>query len=417
MMQNKETFFSNPCYPEKPAYQFRAFHVDCARHYFPLDELKKMMDVAAYFQFNYFHWHISDDQGFRIESDKYPKLYEIGAYRNGDHFGNYDSDEPEGAYYTKEQVRELVRYGKEVGIEVIPEIDMPGHVTAILSAYPQLSCKEEPVSVGTKGGIYREIFCAGKESTYTFIEELLDEVMELFPGEYIHIGGDEAPKERWMECPHCRKRMEQEGFSTPQQLQGYMENRIAAYLKKHGRRAIVWNEAARGGNLDPDIVVQFWTEDKNHSVAEHMKKGGKVFLSNMMNSYCDYPYGFISLKSVYGLDMEPEDLKAWKEQIIGNECLIWTEYIRTCEHLEKLSWPRFAAAAAVGRLGGNRPDYSVFAAQLKEEFGIFEKFNICATPEEGWIPGEEETMRQIAEFKKNFSVQDKEELLKAQDEI
>lgn len=417
MTWNEKCFYTKAGYQEKPAYRFRAFHIDCARHYFPMDEIKKMMDAAAYFGFNYFHWHISDDQGFRMESHRFPGLHEIGAYRNGDYFGNYDSDEPEGAYYTKEQIRELVRYGLKLGIEIIPEVDMPGHVTAILSAYPHLSCREEQVAVGMKGGIYREIFCAGKESTFTFIEELLDEIMELFPGEYIHIGGDEVPKERWTECPCCRKRMEQEGFATPQQLQGYMENRIAMYLKKHGRKAIVWNEAAKGGNLDPDIIVQLWTEDKDHAVAEHMKKGGRIFLSNMMNSYCDYPYGFISLKNVYELDMEPKELSAWKEQIIGNECLIWTEYIRTCEQLEKLSWPRFAAAAAVGWMGKDRPEYSAFAQELKKDFAVFERLGIRATPEEGWVPDQEETVRQISEFRMNFTAQDMEEMQEARNNI
>lgn len=400
---------------DSPSFPHRSFHIDCARHFFPIGELKKMIGMAACFKFSHFHWHISDDQGWRIESKAYPLLHQIGSVRRGDHFGCYSCDEEEGGYYTREQVTELVSYCEQLGIEVVPEIDMPGHVSAILAAYPELSCTGDKVEVGMKGGIFRDILCPGKEETFTFIEKLLDDMLELFPGEYFHIGGDEAPKVRWKVCPHCQRRMRDNGLETVQQLQGYMLNRAAEYLRKKGRKAIVWNEASNGGNLDPDITIQLWTDDQEGTVIQHMEKGGKVILSHAMNSYCDYPYGYISLKSLYDIELTAQNYP--KQAVIGNECLIWTEYIRTCERLEELSWPRFSAAAEAGWCGAQREGYDSFSRRLRELFFLFEENGISATEERGWVPSEEEAAVQYAQFQKNFPESELEEVRKAQEEV
>lgn len=403
---------------DHPAFAWRSFHIDCARHFFSLEEIKKMVRMATLFKLNKFHWHISDDQGWRIESERYPKLHKIASGRQGDHFGDYVSDDWEGGYYTKAQVRELVAYCDSLGIQIVPEIDMPGHVTAILAVYPELSCSAVPVQVGTKAGIYWDLLCAGKESTFDFIENMLDELLELFPGDIFHIGGDETPKTRWKGCPHCQQRMLDQGLENEGQLQGYMSNRIAAYLKSKGRRSMVWNEAANGGNLDPDMVLQLWTEDKDGKVLDHLNKGGSVLLSEMMRSYCDYPYGFITLKSVYETDLTPAVLAgANGGNILGTECLIWTEYIRDEKILESLSWPRFAASAEAGWCGEERPGYDSFAERLTSLFPIFAQHGIEATKPDGWIPSEQETQRQLTAFKRNFQPEIVAEFARAQQEV
>ncbi len=389
---------------DRPAYAYRSFHIDCARHYFSVGELKKMIRMSAEFKLNYFHWHISDDQGWRIESLAFPKLHEIGSARAGDHFGSYASDEPEPAqYYTRAEVKDIIAYCAGLGIEVVPEVDMPGHVLAILAAYPQLSCRGEAVKVGTKAGIFQDIFCAGKEETFTFIEKFLDELTGLFPCRYFHIGGDEAPKERWSACPHCQRRIREEHLQDEEELQGYMENRIAAYLRSKGRVPIVWNEAAYGGNLDRNTLVQLWTQDKENQVKEHLDRGGKAILSMVDNCYCDYPYGMHSLRDVYDINLTPEALgERGADSVIGTECLAWTEFIRDGRRLEELCWPRFAASAEAGWCGAARPGYEDFCGRLRALFPLFGKYGVSATDADGWTPNEQMAAEQTAEFQRNF---------------
>ena len=403
---------------DRPAYPFRSFHIDCARHYFSVDELKKMIRMSAEFKLNYFHWHISDDQGWRIESLRYPKLHEVSSVRGGDHFGNYHSDQTEGGYYSRAEVKEIIEYCGRFGIEIVPEIDMPGHVTAILAAYPELSCLGEPVEVGMRAGIFKELFCAGKEETFTFIFELLEELLELFPGQYFHIGGDEAPKERWRACPHCQKRMREEGLKNEQELQGYFCNRIASYMLSKGRIPIVWNEAVYGGNLDKETVVQLWTEDKDAQIKAHLDRGGRAVLSMVDQCYCDYPYSMHLLKDVYEIETSPAELgERGEDSVLGTECLIWTEFIRDNERLEEMCWPRFAASAEVGWCGSNRPGYVDFCRRLEVLFPLFEKYGIHATGKDGWIPDEETAAKQTEAFQRNFSKEDLEEARRMQEEI
>lgn len=416
--QTKQQFPEKlPCMSveDESAFSYRSFHIDCARHFFPIAQLKKMIGMAAYFKLNQFHWHFCDDQGWRIESKVFPRLHEIGALRKGDHFGNYSSEETEHFYYTQDEVKEIVEFCRERGIDVVPEMDIPGHVSAILAAYPQIGCTGEPVEVRTKPGIFREILCAGKEETYVFLETLIGELLELFPGTYFHIGGDETPKTSWSACPHCNKRMKNKGLENYQQLQGEFCNRIAAFLSRHGRKVICWSDAAYGGNLDPSVILQYWTEDKTGQVREHTKKGGKVILSPMMNAYCDYPHAFISTKAVHDLDTMPTDLPV--ENILGTECLVWTEYIRDNNWLESRAWPRFCASAEAGWCGVDKPDYEDFCRRLKVLFPAFAAHGICATDEEGWSPSMEEGIVELMIFKSNFTDAIKEEYTKMQEEI
>lgn len=384
---------------DAPAYGYRGFLIDCVRHFFSIEELKKMIHMAAMFKLNRFHWMFSNDQGWRIESRRYPKLQEIGAWRDGDHAGNYSSDAREGGYYTQAQVRELVDYAADLGIEIVPELDLPGHVIAILAAYPELSCTGAPVRVATTAGIFQDILCAGREEVFEFVENLIDELCGLFPGKYFHIGGDEAPKARWKTCPRCQRRMREEGLTTPQELQGWFMNRVAAHLKPRGKVAVAWNESTYGDNLDPNILVQLWITDREGHLANHTARGGRVLVSPVANCYCDYPYASASMKTVHSIDLAPDGLDASK--VAGSECLIWTEYVRDGERLEELTWPRFAAAAEAMWCGKDRPDYEDFARRMEAIFPIFAAHGVKATPPEGWNPMGEEAEAQMKAFRAN----------------
>ncbi len=403
---------------DKPFYPYRSFHIDCARHFFPAEQIKKMIRMCAEFKLNHFHWHISDDQGWRVESLRFPRLHEIGSVREGDHFDKCSSEELQGGYYTRREVKEIVALCEELGIEVVPEVDMPGHVMAILAAYPQYGCENREVKVGTRSGIFQEILCAGKEETFTFIEELLDDLMELFPGRYFHIGGDEAPKSHWKACPHCRKRMEEEHLESFQQLQGYVENRISSYLISRGKIPVVWNEAVYGGNLDPAVVVQLWIDDRDGMMKAHLDKGGKAVVSNVMNSYCDYPYGSVSLRNMYELNTRPAELgERGEDSVIGTECLMWTEHVRDGARMEELCWPRFAASAQVGWCGPDRPPYEEFEQCLMKLLPLFERHGIHIMEPEGWNPDPETAAAQIAAFNASMFPEDVEASGKAAEDI
>lgn len=428
---------------DEPAYSYRSFHIDTARHFFPLDTLKAMVDTAASFKLNKFHWHFSDDQGWRIESTAFPKLHEIGAKRQGDHFGPYSSDKTEHDYYTRAEVRELVDYCAQRNVEIVPEIDLPGHVTAILAAYPELSCTGKPQQVLTGAGIFPEILCPGKESSFDFIFALLDDLCELFPGKYFHIGGDETPKTRWNECPHCRNRMQEEGLADTRELQGYLTNRVADHLRKKGKRVICWNEAALGENLDTDIIIQIWNDDPNDPSlkalskqkdengkptspnqgigAKLIRRGHDVIISNMRGSYCDYPYAYIKTSMIHD---EPiclqncEDIpQEAKEHTLGVEALIWTEYIRERETLERLAWPRFAAKADRAWSGDNAGDYADFAKRMKPLFPYLQQRSPGATAPSGWVPGPIRSMKEMLGFVKNVSAKQRKSYADAQDEV
>jgi hexosaminidase len=370
---------------DEPAYAFRSFHLDSARHFFPMSEMKKIADMAARFKLNTLHWHFSDDQGWRIESNVFPKLHQMGAYRNGDHFGTYCSNEREGGYYTQEEVRDFVAYCADLGVQVIPELDLPGHVSAILHAYPQLSCRGEQVEVVTRAAITTEILCAGKEEVYVFLEKLLEELLELFPAPWFHIGGDEAPKTRWAECPHCQALMQRLGLQSHRQLQGYMSNRIAAFLKERGRRTILWNDGAYGGGIDPDVVLQVWYPDRDGALDNHIAGGGQIILSLVDPCYCDYPYGMTPLIKTYNYNPVHKGVKK-PENIIGVEATIWTEYINNFDKLCYMCFPRFTAVAETGWTLPENRNHSDFIRRFIAYTETLDKFGIKPASPEEWNP-------------------------------
>ncbi len=389
---------------DKPSVEWRSFHIDSARHFWSMDELKKMIRTAWLFKFNRFHWHFSDDQGWRIESKRFPKLHELGSVRKGDHFGQDYSEAEEGAYYTRDEVKELVAYCAEFGIEVVPEIDFPGHTSAILHAYPEFSCDGEPVEVKTSQGIFYDVICAGNDDAVRFCCDLLDDMLELFPGEYFHLGGDEAPKTHWKNCPRCQARMKELGLSDLRELQGDFQNRLVAHLKERGRKAAVWNEACYGGNLDPDALIQLWTKDRSGRLPAQLETGNPVLYSPFRHAYCDYPFGLQTLRDIYNLETKPKEatLRDGSCPVIGTECLIWTEFIRTPERLEEYAWPRFAASAEAAWRGDKKPGYRDFTKRLRAFFPHFAELGIHAMPENGWTRFSKSTLRDTFSFAKNF---------------
>lgn len=371
---------------DRPRFAYRGFMIDSARHMQTVDELKKMIDAAALFKFNVFHWHLSDDQGFRMQIDKYPRLMEIGSVRPSSDFGKTHINEPYGGYYTKDEMREIVRYCAERYIDVVPELDLPGHTTAIISSYPELSCKGEQIPLRTTAGVFPEILCAGKEETYAFIYDVLDEIMEIFPSRYIHIGGDEAPKALWKKCPSCQKKMADEGLWDEEQFQGYLVNCIQEHLRQKGRTAICWNESLKSGILDSDIAAQSWM-DKEGLCANWANSGGSVIASDFFHYYTDYPYSMTSLNKTYRYEPVLEGIRPEAEANVAGVCTpVWTEYIDNLDRMAYMAYPRFAAVAESGWSYAALKDKNDFLSRMRKLVPMLRKTGINPAPAEEWNP-------------------------------
>ncbi len=336
---------------DKPRFRWRGVHLDSSRHFFPKEWVKKLIDLAAYYKLNTFHWHLTDDQGWRLEVKKYPRLTEVGAWRRE----TMEDGEPYGGFYTQEDIKEVVDYARRRFITIVPEIEMPGHSLAALAAYPELSCTGGPFKVGTEWGVMNDVFCAGSEETFTFLENVLAEVSELFPGEFIHIGGDEVPKLRWKNCVRCQARIKAEGLKDESELQSYFIKRVEAFLHSRGRRLIGWDEILEGG-LAPRATVMSW-----RGVAggiEAARSGHDVVMSPTSHCYFDYYQGrveepkaiggFLPIDKVYSFEPIPPGLKPEEAaHILGAQANLWTEYIATPEHAEYMLFPRLWALAEV----------------------------------------------------------------------
>lgn len=362
-------------------YEFRSMHLDCARHFFSAETVKKVILGISFGEINTLHWHLSDDHGWRIESRKFPRLHECS-----------------GEYYTQQEIRDIVAYAKVHGIEVIPEIDMPGHTLALLSAYPQYSCKGEPVTPAKARGIYRTILCAGKSQTISFVEELLEEIIPLFDSAYFHIGGDEAPKDEWKECPHCNATMQKLGISSYEDLQGYFIGQVCAILKRHGKTPICWNDALLASHLPEEAVVQYWSMDYAKEMKDYVSKGGKWIYSDMFELYLDYPHSMIPLKKIYEFQPHLDAEKIPNEDgLIGFETCVWTEHIDNekdlCEHI----FPRvFAISERIA--GEQHTDYESFKARVREKIQLLEKAQIPYTKEAWWDPQGADRRRDALRF-------------------
>ena len=351
----------------KNDHEHRGFMLDVCRHFMPLDEIKKLLQAAAVLKLNRMHWHLTDDQGWRIEIRKYPLLTEKGAVRGDSFFGGTPEAERNSGYYTQEEIRDLVAYAKSLGIEIIPEIEIPGHAAAMLAAYPQFGCRrgktgkwEEKVEIS--GGIFPALVCAGKEETLGFLEDILDEVTELFPFPAVHIGGDEALKFRWRRCPDCQKRIREKRLQSEDDLQRDLLMEVGEYLAGKGRKTIVWNDVLAGGALPAHFIVQQWMGGRQETLA-FMQSGGTVIRSDTDSFYLDYCYGRIDVRRIHETPRIPEYAAGLENRILGVECPLWTERIAS---LERAAWQLFPRLTAVNvKMSGEELPWETFREKVK----------------------------------------------------
>ncbi|MBL7827324.1 MAG: family 20 glycosylhydrolase [Saprospiraceae bacterium] len=376
---------------DQPRFSYRGMHLDVGRHFFPVSFVKKFIDLLAVHKLNVFHWHLTEDQGWRIEIKKYPKLQTIAACRNETLSGHY-SDEPQKydglkycGYYTQEEVKEVVSYAQKRFITIIPEIEMPGHALAALSAYPELGCIGGPYEAAKKWGVFDDVFCAGNEATFSFLEGVLEEVIPLFPGKYVHIGGDECPKTRWDNCAKCQKRMHDEKLKDAHELQSYFIRRAEKMLTKHGKALIGWDEILEGG-LAPNATVMSWRGTEGGIAAA--RAGHDAIMTPTSHVYFDYYQsdpateplaigGFLPLEKVYEYDPVPADFDAKEAQhILGVQGNIWTEYIKTSDKVEFMAFPRACALAEIAWTASSQKDFNDFSRRLLTHFNRLEARNV-----------------------------------------
>lgn len=375
---------------DAPRFEYRGMMLDVSRHFFPLDFVKKYIDILALHNINRFHWHLSEDQGWRIEIKKYPKLTEIGSKRSetvlGRNSGEYDGI-PYGGFYTQDEAKEIVAYAAERYITVIPEIDMPGHMQAALAAYPELGCTGGPYEVWRQWGVSDNVLCAGNDKVLEFITDVLGEIIEIFPSEYIHVGGDECPKVKWKSCPKCQARIKKLGLradkehSAEDKLQSYVIGHAEKFLNENGRQIIGWDEILEGG-LAPNATVMSWRGMDGGIQAAKM--GHDVIMTPTTNVYFDYYQtkdvaneplgigGYLPIKTVYDFEPVPAILAASQQKhIIGVQANLWTEYIPTPEHAEYMVLPRMAALAEVQWVYPDKKDYESFLKRLPQLIAIY----------------------------------------------
>lgn len=358
-----------------PRFSYRGMHLDVGRHMFPVEFIKKYIDLMSMYKVNNFHWHLTEDQGWRLEIKKYPLLAETGGFRNSSPIGKNAGDDNifYGGFYKQEEAREIVAYAASKYINVIPEIEMPGHALAALSAYPHLSCTGGPFKVWTMWGVNDDLFCAGNEEVFHFLEDVLTEVMDIFPSKYIHIGGDEAPKTRWDVCQKCQQRIQDENLKDSHELQSYFITRMEKFLNKHGRQIIGWDEILEGG-LAPGATVMSWRGTEGGVAAAKM--GHDVVMTPGSHCYFDHyqanpagePFaigGFTTLKKTYSYEPVPENLtEEESKHILGSQGNVWTEYMKTPTHVEYMAYPRAIALAEVNWSPRESRNWENFVSRL-----------------------------------------------------
>ena len=377
---------------DEPRFPYRGLHLDVSRHFFPLEFIKEYIDLLALHNMNTFHWHLTDDQGWRIEIKRYPKLTEVGAMRNrtviGKNSGKYDNT-PYGGFYTQEEAREIVEYARERYIDVIPEVDLPGHMLAALAAYPELGCTGGPYEVCPEWGIFEDVLCIGNDKTFEFLEGVMEEIIDIFPSRYIHIGGDECPRTRWQSCPKCQARIKAEGLKADKnhtaedRLQSYCMTRIEKFLNAHGRQIIGWDEIL-DGDVAPNATVMSWRGMEGGIKAAQL--GHDVIMVPTSYAYLDYyqtddltdePFGiggYVPVEKVYSLEPVPAALTAEQaKHILGAQANLWTEYILTPEHAEYMILPRIAALCEVQWTQPEKKDFQDFAKRLVSLMKLYQR--------------------------------------------
>ena len=393
---------------DAPRFKYRGMHLDVTRHIFPLSFVKKYIDYLAYHKFNYFHWHLTDDQGWRIEIKKYPELQTEAAYRNGTIIGRYPGTANDntryGGYFTQDEVKEVVRYAAERHITVMPEIEMPGHASAAIAAFPWLSCfPAKPTTIpshpstGSKQqqaagkvklvqetwGVFEDVFCAGRDSTFLFLQDVLDEVLALFPSKYIHIGGDESPKVHWKICPDCQARIKKEGLKDEHELQSYFVQRMEKYVNLKGRTIVGWDEILEGG-LAPNAVVMSWRGEsggidaarQNHDVIMTPQKPLYFDHTQSRNEDSLVIGGYNPLEAVYAYEPVPKELPADKAKyIMGAQANLWTEYIAYPSKVEYMIFPRMSALSEVLWTPADKKSWNHFQVKLPQQMKRYQLWN------------------------------------------
>jgi hexosaminidase len=390
---------------DRPRFRYRGLHLDVGRHLFPVEFIKRYIDLLSSYKLNTFHWHLTDDQGWRIEIKRYPRLTEIGSVRKQtvvDHARTrpqrFDGT-PYGGFYTQEEIREVVAHARKRYVTVIPEIELPGHSAAAIAAYPELACTPGPFEVGQTWGIFEDIFCP-KEETFEFLQNVLAEVIDLFPSEYIHIGGDEAPKKRWEESPVAQEVMRREGLADAHALQSYFVRRIEKFVNARGRRIIGWDEIAEGG-LSPTATVMYWRDRKDAGVGVALDQdpmrlatslGNDVIMTPSESFYFDYyqvdpiaghegqPLAasrLTPLEKVYAYEPVPADLTPEQARhIIGAQGNVWTEYMKTPDQVEYMTYPRAMALAEVVWSTKEARDFASFVARARVNVKVLDELNV-----------------------------------------
>lgn len=374
---------------DRPRYQWRGMHLDVCRHFFPVSFIKRYIDLLAMYKMNTFHWHLTEDQGWRIEIKKYPKLTSVGAWRKGTMVGKYSDQKFDtiryGGFYTQEEIKEVVAYAATRHITVVPEIEMPGHSLAAIAAYPWLSCTGKPQEVAKGWGVFDDVYCT-KDSTFNFLQDVLDEVIALFPGKYIHIGGDECPKTRWKACAKCQARIKDLNLKDEHELQSYFITRIEKYLNSKGKQIIGWDEILEGG-LAPNAAVMSWRGTEGGIAAAKQKH--KVVMSPGRPCYFDHYQskntekeplaigGFNPLDSVYNYNPTPNALTEVEAQyIMGAQANVWTEYILNEKQVEYMAVPRMIALSEVLWTLPENKNYTDFISRLKKNSAVLDKLKV-----------------------------------------
>ncbi len=377
---------------DQPRFAYRGMHLDVARHFFPVNFVKRYLDLMALYKMNRFHWHLTDDQGWRIEIEAYPRLTGVGAWRDETlrgHYGNrphtFDGRRY-GGFYTQEEIREVVAYAAERHITVIPEIEMPGHATAALAAYPEFACTEGPFEVATLWGVFEDIFCP-KEETFAFLEAVLSEVVQLFPGPWIHVGGDEAPKARWEASALAQDVIRREGLADEHELQSWFLRRIERFLNANGKRLVGWDEIAEGG-LSPTATLMFWRDWNQDALALAARQGNDIIMTPNSRLYFDHYQGdpgqepvafggMSTLEEVYAYEPVPESFTPEQAtRVLGAQANLWTEYVTTPQKAEYMAFPRLLALAEVVWSARGDRDWFSFQGRLPAQLERLDRMTV-----------------------------------------
>lgn len=382
---------------DAPRFGWRGLMLDSARHFQPLSWVKGFIDVMALYKFNVLHWHLTDDQGWRMESDKYPSLTSVSAWRKQSRVGHElrggpdDFDgRPHGGFYSKAQLREVVAYALARGITVVPEVEMPGHATAVLAAFPHLSCTGGSFQVSPRWGIFDDVFCAGNDEVFRFLENVLEEVLEIFPSGFIHVGGDECHKTRWKECPRCQARLQAEGLADETELQSWFVRHFDRFLTERGRRLLGWDEILEGG-LAQNAAVMSWRGEEGGIAAA--RAGHDVVMAPEQKTYLDYYQssnregeplsigGHLPLEKVYAYEAVPDALTPEEaKHVLGGQGQLWTEYMPRTQNIEYMAFPRACALSETLWSAATARDWEDFSARLRVQLRLLDRMNINYRP-------------------------------------